>query len=676
MAKTKKKLVIVVSPTKAKTIGGFVGGGFIVESSFGHVRDLPKSRLGIDIEHDFMPQYVIPRTVQPRVTKLKRLLPSVSALILATDEDREGEAIAWHLLYALGLMNESAPHLVIERIVFHEITKSAIDEALSHPRDIDMNLVNAQQARRVLDRLVGYKLSPFLWKKVAKGLSAGRVQSVALRLIVEREREVAAFVPQEYWTVTAILRRGDGQPFEATLSAIDGKRLEQFDLHTGAQARAIVEALKGESFVVAAMERTQSVKRPFSPFITSTLQQEAARRFKFSAKRTMRAAQTLYENGLITYMRTDSTNLSREAIGMARRWIETSFAPAYLPAAPRIYKTKSRVAQEAHEAIRPTDAAHRTASDPKTDETRLYDLIWRRFIASQMNDARIDTVGADIAAGAHTFRATGTTIAFDGFLAVWKTALKERELPALAAGERLDRDDCAAHQHFTEPPARYNEAALIKALERHGIGRPSTYASIISVIQTRNYVEKQQGRFHPTEIGGIVTDILVKHFPRIVDIGFTAKMEEELDDIAEGKRDWQASVKDFYGPFANDLERNYETVARHAPAEPTDIACEKCGKPMVIKFGRFGKFLACAGFPDCKNTKSLGADGTPEPPKEIGMKCPICSTGEVVEKKVQRRGRARGKTFWGCSRYPACDYATWTDPREPQPEPKTPATRP
>ncbi len=665
------KLVIVESPTKAKTIRAFLGDEYQVESSFGHVRDLPKSKLGIDIEHNFEPQYVIPRKAQPTVTHLRKLLKNASHLILATDEDREGEAIAWHLTHALKPKTEALPE--IERIVFHEITKSAIERALSSPRKININLVNAQQGRRVLDRLVGYTISPFLWKKVAKGLSAGRVQSVALRLIADREKEIRAFIPQEYWTIAARLKL-EASPYfiEATLIKINEKKVAQFDIPDRASAEAIKEELEGLPFAIAHIERKTVKKNPSPPFITSTLQQEGAKRLGFSAKRTMRAAQGLYENGAITYMRTDSTNTSQEALTIVRSWISNTFGAAYGLSKARAFKAKSRLAQEAHEAIRPTNVrmTPEKFSGASVDGARLYELIWSRFVASQMAEAKFDATTIDVHAGAYTLRATGTIMKFDGFLAVWKSAFTECELPDCSVGDALQQERVSADQHFTEPPPRFNEASIIKALEEHGIGRPSTYAPIISVIQERNYVQKEQGRFHPTEIGEMVNTILVENFPKIVDIQFTAQMEELLDNVAHGSQEWHAIIKEFYEPFAAEVKKKYDTVQKQVPEEPTDIVCEKCGKEMVIKFGRFGKFLACSGFPECKNTKTLsdGKTPAPEPEKKIGMKCPKCTVGDIIEKKVHRRGRARGKIFWGCSRYPDCDHATWKDPREPEPE--------
>jgi len=699
-------LIIVESPTKARTISQFVGENYRVESSHGHIRDLPKSQLGIDIENNFEPKYVIPRKAQKRVTELRKAARKAARVILATDEDREGEAIAWHLTEALGLNaqsktknespketessrdlksesadNQDSRHLQgatdshrIERIVFNEITKLAIEEALKHPRQLDLNLVNAQQARRILDRLVGYKLSPFLWKKVVRGLSAGRVQSVALRLIADREEEIKKFKAEEYWTITALLQQSEGgktkrEKFEATLYKIGDEAISKLDIKTKEDAEKIVKDLEKGFYRVTQVTRKEIKKHPLAPFTTSTLQQEATKKLGFTAKKTMFIAQGLYERGMITYMRTDSLNISEEALLAAHRWIEKNLPPPYRLDAPRTFKTKSKLAQEAHEAIRPTNPE----ADIKTlklqkDDARLYDLIWRRFIASQLPSANFDVVNVDIDANLedkkYQLKANGMTLRFDGFLKLWPMKFEGKNLPELKEGEPLELLDLKPEQHFTEPPPRYNEASLIKTLEKYGIGRPSTYAPIISVIQERNYVEKRQGRFYTTEIGALVNGLLKEHFPEIVDIDFTAKMEEELDLIALGKAKWQDVIGEFYAPFSKHLAEKYESVEKREPSEVTDEKCDKCGKPMVVKFGRFGKFLACSGFPECKNAKTLK-----EAPQGTGIQCPKCletpnrneNPGELVVRRV-RNGRARGKIFWGCSRYPDCDYATWTDP--------------
>jgi DNA topoisomerase-1 len=655
-------LIIVESPTKAKTIKKFLPGTYTIESSYGHVRDLPKGKLGVDVEHNFDPHYVIPRKVQKHVTALKKLAASADTVILATDEDREGEAIAWHLHYALKLDENEQD---VKRIAFHEITKSAIERALEHPRDIKVHLVDAQQMRRVLDRLVGYELSPFLWKKVAKGLSAGRVQSVALRLIIEREEEIRAFVPQEYWTITAQFaeREHTDQLFEANLYAIDEKRIDKFDIKTESEAKRIVAELNTNESTVADVEEKRTRKNPLPPFITSTLQQTASHRLGLSAKQTMMIAQKLYERGYITYMRTDSVNLSQEALTGATKWISGMLGEKYTLDKPRYFKNKSKLAQEAHEAIRPTDptlvpkSMGNEASSFDEREEKVYDLIWRRFIASQLPQAEFDTVRIDIRNGRYTLRANGIAVAFDGFMRIWHTKTEDKILPKLESNTQLHCGSITPEQHFTEPPARYNEASLIKTLEAHGIGRPSTYASIISVIQERNYVIKEQKRFVPTETGELVNKVLVEHFPEIVDIEFTAKMEDTLDAVASGEdTSWQEHVREFYEPFHAKLMEKYEAVQKVVNAEESDEICEKCGKPMLIKFSRYGKFLACSGFPECRNTKSLDdANGKRE--EKVIMPCPECKEGNVVEKRTRKR-----RIFYGCSRYPECTYATWDKP--------------
>jgi len=666
------KLIIVESPTKAKTISSFLKGGFKVISSYGHVRDLPKSKLGVDIEKDFSLQYVIPAKARGKVSELKKIAKKAQEIILATDEDREGEAIAWHIAQILGEVKDKKINIKnFERIVFHEITPEAIQEALSHPRDIDIRLVDAQQARRALDRLVGYKLSPFLWKKVAKRLSAGRVQSVALRLIVEREREIEAFVPVEYWIIDVSLSTSSQKHFQATLEFIEGAPLEIGDIPNTSSAQKIAKDLEGASYTIANINKKESRKNPFPPFITSSLQQEAFKRLRFSSKQTMRVAQGLYERGLITYMRTDSFNLSSQSTVAAHSWIQKNLGESYALAQPRYFKKKSKGAQEAHEAIRPTNplatpTSVSPASAPSLEsaqEEKLYDLIWRRFIACQMAQAIVATTSIEVEArGEKTYglKTTGSILVFDGFLKIWKTNMSEKELPAIEKNDELEAQEILPSQHFTQPPARYNDASLIKILEEYGIGRPSTYAPIISVIQDRNYVVKnEQRRFEPTEIGLKVNDLLVEHFPSIVDIQFTANMEEELDEIAEGKTQWKGILKKFYVPFAKILEEKYETVAKQAPeVETTDEVCEKCGKPMVVKYSRFGKFLACSGFPDCRNTKSLPGqnNGNGFDRKAFGP-CPECKTGEII-----RRRTKKGRWFYGCSRYPDCKHASWTKP--------------
>lgn len=672
------KLIIVESPTKAKTISRFLGGDFKIESSYGHIRDLPKSKLGIDVEKDFQPTYVIPTKSRKRVNELKKDAEKAKEVILATDEDREGEAISWHLVQALGLndLKSQNSNLKIKRIAFHEITKKAIEEALKNPREIDLNLVDAQQARRILDRLVGYELSPFLWRKVFRGLSAGRVQSVAVRLIVDREREIQAFVPQEYWSIEAELQKISNLPpearfakggksqisnlFVAKLIKKDDKLLDKFAINNNQKADEILKDLKGTEYKVEKIEKKESKRAPKPPFTTSTLQQEAANKLHFSAKQTMMLAQQLYENGFITYMRTDSVNLSEDSLKSAKEVINKNFGKEYSLAEARRFKTKTKGAQEAHEAIRPTQpklASQDLGGQAQLDKKhiQLYDLIWRRFMACQMEEAVFDSTTVDISAKNYTFRASGSVIKFNGWLRVYPEKITETMLPQLAENEILEFIKLAPNQHFTEPPPRYGEAALIKALEEYGIGRPSTYAPTISTIQTRNYVEKnEQRKFAPTETGILVNDLLVEHFPEIVDVGFTAKMEEDLDEIAEGKKQWMPVIKEFYEPFHKNLEEKYKDVEKQNTDEKTEEICEKCGRPMVIKHGRFGKFLACSGFPECKNAKPIKKES-----ETIGMKCPKCADGEVIIKKTKK-----GRIFYGCSKYPACDYANWKNPTE------------
>lgn len=601
----KSNLLIVESPTKARTLSGFLGPGFKVQSSFGHVRDLPKSVLGVDVEGDFEPKYVIPPKAKKTIAALKKMIAGAEKVIMATDEDREGEAISWHLVKALGLDKDGGRK--VERIVFHEITKQAIEKALENPRDIDMNMVNAQQARRVLDRLVGYKLSPFLWKKIARGLSAGRVQSVALRLIVEREREIENFKPQEYWTIEAELE-GEKGKFTALLNRLNDQPVDRLDIKNKAEADKVIKELGGAGYIVSKIEKKEMKRIPAPPFVTSTLQQESFKKLRFSSKQTMMLAQQLYETGLITYMRTDSVNLSEQAVWAAKEAITGFFGENYWAGFPRKYKTKSRLAQEAHEAIRPTEPS-RTPESVKSElepqQLKLYDLIWRRFMATQMKEAVFDTMSVEIKADKYGFGANGQALKFDGFLKVYPIKYEEVDLPELKENEKLELLELRPDQHFTKPPARFNEASLVKTLEKYGIGRPSTYAPIISTIQDRNYVQKDRARyFHPTEIGKMVNDLLVEHFPDIVDLKFTSKMEDELDDIAEGKVKWVGVIRDFYGPFSANLERKYKEVGGKT-VEETDEVCEKCGGKMVIRMGRFGKFLACSNFPKCKNAKSL-----------------------------------------------------------------------
>ena len=682
-------LIVVESPTKAKTISRFLSGDFVVKSSYGHIRDLPQKSLGIDVAHDFEPKYVIPVKAKQTVAQLKKDAQKADKVILATDEDREGEAIAWHLVKALGLdtikkqpsfqarVEGKSKIKNVERIVFHEITKSAIEKALENPREIDQDLVDAQQARRVLDRLVGYKLSPFLWRKITRGLSAGRVQSVAVRLIVEREREIEKFKPEEYYTISVILQKSqllitnyqlpnNGQnpnnqtPDEiiAGLIKINDKALGKLDIKTKDEADKIVNDLNGAAYIVENINKEEVSRSPLPPFITSTLQQDAAKKLGFSAKQTMLVAQQLYEGvelgdegsvGLITYMRTDSVNLSQESLKKARDYIINAIGNKYFE--ERAYKTKSKSAQEAHEAIRPTEPdriPESIKSRLTTQQYKLYNLIWRRFLASQMTKAVFDSTAIDIGAKSYTFRANGQTMKFDGFLKIYPMKFSESDLLVVANGEKLNLKKLNSEQHFTKPPARFNEASLIKLLEKEGIGRPSTYAPIISTIQQRNYAEKDRSKyFHPTEIGTMVNDLLVEHFPSIVDIKFTSKMEDNLDDIALGKVSWVSAIREFYGPFAENLEKKYAEVSKEevTQAEKTGQKCEKCGSDMVVRMGRYGKFIACSNYPECKNI--LKEKKEKEPPIETGELCEKCGGKMVIRK-------GRFGEFAACSNYPKC----------------------
>lgn len=603
-------LIIVESPTKAKTISKFLGKDYIVESSFGHVRDLPRKELGVNTEHDFEPKYVIIPKAKNRVKELKEISQKANTIILATDEDREGEAIAYHLGQALDLKSP-------QRIVFHEITKSAIENALKNPRDIDMNLVDAQQARRILDRLVGYNLSPLLWEKVLRGLSAGRVQSVAVRLVVERQREIDVFKPEEYWTI------------EAKFKDFTAKLIKK--IKTREETDRIIKDLKGAEYRIIDIRKKEIKRHPPSPFTTSTLQQEASYKLGFSAKKTMVIAQQLYEKGYITYHRTDSVNLSDEFLKQVKDFIE----PKYLEI--KKYKSK-KSAQEAHEAIRPTKIS-------KKIDNPLYNLIWQRAVASQMKSAIIDSTSVDIQADNYTFRASGAIIKFDGFLKIYPIKVSENTLPLLEKNQVLKLIKLIPDQHFTKPPAPYSEATLVKALEEHEIGRPSTYAPTLSTIQERNYVEKQQKYLYPTEIGTLVNDLLVEHFPEIVDIEFTARMEEDLDKIARGKQQWIPVIRDFYQPFNENLQKKYKEISKkEITQEKTDKICEKCGKSMVIKIGRFGKFLSCSGFPECKNALPLQKEE-----EMIDKTCTEC--GAPMKIRSGRYGK-----FLGCSNYPKCKH--------------------
>jgi DNA topoisomerase-1 len=654
------KLIIVESPAKAKTIEGYLGKDYKVLATYGHLRDLPKSKLGIDLE-TFSPEYVIPTKSRKTVTALKKEAAKAELVILATDEDREGEAISWHTVQALGLENQNSKikNQKYTRITFHEITKSAILDAVANPRDIKKCLVDAQQGRRVLDRLVGYNLSPLLWKKIRRGLSAGRVQSVAVKLIVDREREIEAFKPDEYWEIFAYLKKD--QEFETKLTKKDGKKIEAKNKK---ESNQILKDIDGADFIVESVEAKKKNQNPVPPFITSSLQQEAARRLHFTAKKTMMLAQRLYEGkslpgkgstGLITYMRTDSLNLSAQALDEARKYISENFGKDYLPDQPQFYKKKVKGAQEAHEAIRPTSFFHTPESLKdcvEPDELKLYELIWKRALASQMTPQVMELTGADIKAASYTFRANGRRVLFDGFAKLYMESkeAKDNILPELKEGDKCDLVKIDPQQKFTKPPARYSEATLVKALEENGIGRPSTYAPTISTIKERGYVRLENRYFIPEEIGFIVNDLLVKNFPEIVNIEFTAQMEAELDDVAEDKIAWREPIKEFWTPFEAELGKAEATIEKINTDEATDEICDVCGKPMVIKTGRFGKFLACTGFPDCKNTKAIN--------KPLG-KCPKCEEGDIIQRRTKK-----GRTFYGCSRYPDCDWAAWKLPKE------------
>ena len=692
-AKRKGRLVIVESPAKARTVGKFLGRGYAVKASVGHVRDLLRSQLSVDVENDFAPKYRVPKEKRPVVNELKDAVKGAAEVYLATDPDREGEAIAWHLIEATGIEEEQA-----RRVVFHEITEHAIAEAFGHPRGLDMNRVNAQQARRILDRLVGYKISPLLWENVRGRTSAGRVQSVALRLVVEREREILAFVAEEYWSIQAELakRVAERPSFIAKLIKIKG---EKVDLKNEQDTHLIVEELERSSYVVADVRRGQRTRKPAPPFITSTMQQEASRRLGFTARRTMRVAQQLYEGidldgqgtaGLITYMRTDSPSVAEAAQAEARDFIAGRYGQDYLPSKPPQYKTRAKGAQEAHEAIRPTSVLR----EPSTvkpfltrDQSRLYSLIWQRFVASQMTPAIYDTMSVDVIADGewqftdtesltaeqlsaisrhpkYLFRASGSRVKFSGFLAVYEESRDEDAapdeeaaeiLPGLEAGEILDLVQLIPEQHFTQPPPRYTEATLVRTLEEYGIGRPSTYAPIISTIQDRGYVERMERRLHPTELGFVVNDLLVKHFPDIVDVSFTAIMEDDLDLIARGKREWVPVLSEFYEPFERSVKLAEQTMEKVPLADQaTGEKCEECGHDMIIKWGRYGKFIGCSNFPDCRNTKPYL--------EKIGVQCPECG-GDLVEKRSRKK-----RIFYGCSNYPECKFVSWKKPL-PQPCP-------
>ena len=654
------KLVIVESPAKAKTIKKYLGSGYEVIASMGHVRDLPKSKLGVDIEHDFAPQYIAMRGKEEVLRSLKTAAKKADEVYLATDPDREGEAISWHLAHLLKLDVEHA-----NRITFNEITKSGISYGMQHPRQINIDLVNAQQARRILDRIVGYKLSPILWKKIKRGLSAGRVQSVALSLIVNRENEIRAFVPEEYWTIDAkVVGKSSRKAFTARFYGKDGVKM---DLHNEQEATQVVQAVENADFVVTNVKKSVRKKSPAPPFTTSTLQQEASRKLGFQARRTMKAAQELYEGveienmgavGIITYMRTDSLRISAEAQQQAAEYIGERYGKNYLPSSPKIYKSKSN-AQDAHEAIRPSMPSltpEQVKGSLTSDQYKLYKLIWERFIASQMASALLDTVSVDIEANSYNFKASGYSVKFDGFTVLYEEGKDEDDeeggaLPPIAKDDPLKVRSIDPAQHFTQPPARYTEASLIKALEENGIGRPSTYAPTITTIMQREYVERDQKALKPTYLGEVVNQLISENFQNIVDVSFTAKMEKDLDKVEEGKQNWVKTLDSFYKDFSKSLdkaEKQLDGTKIKLPEEETDEVCELCGRKMVVKSGRFGKFLACPGFPECKNTKKIV--------KKAEGNCPRCGAKMLIKKSKN------GKSFYGCEKYPECNFMSWDEP--------------
>ncbi len=729
-----KSLVIVESPAKAKTIEKFLGKDFRVLASYGHVRALPSKQGSVDVAHDFEPRYQILPESRKQIAILKKEAEGCKDLFLATDPDREGEAIAWHLLQALEI-DENGTTPQVRRVTFHEITRKAIEAAMAEPGRIAKDLVDAQQARSILDYLVGFNLSPFLWKKIRYGLSAGRVQSVALRMICDREKEIQAFINEEYWTLDALLESAAGAPFKARLFAVDGRKLDKFAIPNNESMQKIlsevraeaVDTVAGRGFQVASVQRSEKKRNPAAPFTTSTLQQEASRKLGFTARKTMSTAQKLYEGidigkgsvGLITYMRTDSVNLAVEATDEAREVITSLFGKDYALAKPRVYKSKAKNAQEAHEAVRPTVIANtpeQLKSYLSSDQYRLYKLIWTRTVASQMAAAILDATSVDLTAGPRfTFRASGQVIRFPGFMKLYIEGTDDTEeeqegtLPALAEGERTPCRELLPEQHFTQPPPRFTEASLVKTLEEYGIGRPSTYASIMNTLVTRKYVRLEKRTFFPEDIGMVVSELLVNHFSQYVDYDFTARLEEDLDAISRGEAQWQPVLKEFWEPFIALLKQKEGEVKKgDVTTEKTDRACSDCGLPLVIKLGKRGKFLACSGFPDCRHTETLPSDGTEEveapvlseekcekcgapmlikdgrfgkylacsaypackniqplvKPKGTGVTCPACKEGELQEKKSRF-----GKIFYSCNRYPKCKFAAW-DPPVAEPCPK------
>jgi len=664
----KGKLVIVESPAKARTIGKFLGKGYIVKASVGHIRDLLRSQLSVDVENGFAPKYRVPNEKRPLVKELTKDAATAQEVYLATDADREGEAIAWHLMEATGLEPEQ-----VQRVVFHEITRDAIDHAFQNPRAVNMNRVNAQQTRRILDRLVGYKISPLLWQRVRSRTSAGRVQSVALRLICEREEAIANFVPEEYWSIQARLSKQDKSL--KSKERLFTTKLVQFKKRTikinnQTEADQIVDALKQATFRVAAVKRGERRRKAPAPFITSTLQQEASRRLGFGTRKTMRIAQQLYEGielssgdtvGLITYMRTDSTHVAEQAQADARSFIKGKYGPEFVPASPPKHKTRSKKAQEAHEAIRPTDVWRLPAKLKNIlsrDQFRLYRLIWERFVASQMTAALYQTIRVDVTAGDYTLRASGSRLMFAGFLSVYEESADEDAtpdesagviLPDLSEGEVIDLIKLMPNQHFTQPPPRYTEASLVKTLEEFGIGRPSTYAPTIGTIQERGYVERSEKRLFPTDLGTIVNNLVVEYFPDVINVEFTAHMEEDLDRIAWNEAGWVDVLEEFYGPFSKALQHAEEHMPKIKVSDTAiGEACPECGHDLVLKYGRFGKFIACSNFPDCRYTRPYVI--------KLNVACPKCG-GDLVARKTKK-----GRTFYGCSNYPECDWISWKRP--------------
>ncbi len=653
-------LVIVESPSKAHTIQKYLGSGYTVLASKGHVRDLPEKRLSVDVKHDFAPKYEIMKDKEKLIAEMKAAVDKCDHVYLATDPDREGEAISWHLAYILGLPLESK-----NRVEFNEITKTGVANGMANPRSIDIDLVNAQQARRILDRLVGYKLSPFISQKIRRGLSAGRVQSVALRIVVDRENEIRAFVPEEYWTIDGkFIPKGERKAFSASLYAHEGKKIK---ITNKEQADKVMSDLEGAEYTVANVKHGTRKRQPAPPFITSTLQQDASRKLGFQSKRTMKVAQELYEGvtvdgigavGLITYMRTDSLRISQDALNDAKSYIENTWGEKYLPKKPRVFKSRSN-AQDGHEAIRPTMidlAPNKIKKNLSSDQFKLYKLIWERFIASQMAECIQKTTQADIEGNGYTFKASGYRVDFDGFTVLYVEGKdtaeeKETQLPPLESGMSVRAKEIVPNQHFTQPPARYTEASLIKALEENGIGRPSTYSATITTLVSRNYVKREAKTLYPTELGEVITKLMKERFPKIVNVKFTAQMENELDEVEHGNEQWVQLLHGFYGDFEETLKKAKEDMDGQKydlEEDKTDYICENCGKPMVYKYGRYGKFIACSGYPECKTVKKFV--------EKLDIPCPKCG-GDIIIRHTKR-----GKPFYGCGNFPNCRFASWSEP--------------